>query len=162
MQSSLDTALDSRLAAGTTFGRYQIVRFIGEGGMGVVYEALHVELRKRVAIKIMKVALARDEMARIRFVREGEAAARVRHAHVVDVSDVGNHQDVPYLVMEFLEGEELEVRLRRAGRFEIDAALDILLPVIAAVAAGHDQGVIHRDLKPQNIFLARQANGNKA
>jgi serine/threonine protein kinase len=159
MPGPRDNAVEVKLAAGTAFGRYQIVRLIGEGGMGVVYEALHLELRKRVAIKILKLELARDEMARIRFVREGEAAARVRHSHVVDVSDVGNHDDMPYLVMEFLEGEELETRLRRDGRFEIEGALDVLLPVIAAVAAGHDQGVIHRDLKPQNIFLARQANG---
>jgi len=160
MNTLLELVEESNLAAGTVFGRYEIVRPLGAGGMGVVYEALHRELRKPVAIKIMKPEQARLETARLRFLREAEAAARIRHPHVVDVSDVGNHGGLPFLVMEYLEGEDLGALLRREGRLDVGRALDILLPVIAGVAAGHDQGVVHRDLKPQNIFLARRPSGD--
>jgi tRNA A-37 threonylcarbamoyl transferase component Bud32 len=148
------------LANGTTFGRYSIVRAIGSGGMGVVYEAVHTDLRKRVAVKVLQRDLARDRDARTRFLREGEAAARVHHPHVVDVSDVGDVDGQPFLVMEFLEGEDLGARLFREAPLAIEVAVDILLPVLAGVSAGHAQGVIHRDLKPQNIFLARGWNGD--
>ena len=148
-----------RLEDGRALGRYRIGRVLGEGGMGVVYEALHLDLRKRVAIKVLKPELLADETAQRRFLREGEAAARVRHPHVVDVSDVGNHAGLPFLVMELLEGEDLETLLRREGRLGLERVLGLILPVVAGVAAGHDRGVIHCDLKPQNIFLSRQPGG---
>ena len=159
-EATTEAAADRvRLADGRALGRYRIVRVLGEGGMGVVYEALHQDLRKRVAIKVLKPELVADETAQRRFLREGEAAARVRHPHVVDVSDVGNHAGLPFLVMELLEGEDLEALLRRERRLGVERALDLILPVAAGVAAGHDHGVIHCDLKPQNIFLCRQAGG---
>jgi len=148
-----------RLKDGQAFGRYQIVRLIGEGGMGSVYEAIHIGLKKRFAIKTLLASLAQVEEARLRFLREGEAAATINHPNVVAVTDVGTEGGVPYLVMEYLEGETLGDLLAARGKLPTDEAVGLLLPIIAAVAAGHDAGVIHRDLKPPNIFLARGRYG---
>ncbi|HEX3903931.1 MAG TPA: serine/threonine-protein kinase [Polyangia bacterium] len=145
--------MDPRLAPGVRFGKYEIVRLLGEGGMGLVYEALHVDLKKRVAIKTLNTALAAVPEATVRFRREGEAAARIRHPNVVDVTDVGIEAGVPYLVMEYLEGQTLGHYLQGKGPLTVAETADFALPIIAAVAAGHEAGVIHRDLKPANIFL---------
>lgn len=150
----LAAGLDA-LPPGTTLGRYEIRRLIGRGGMGSVYEALHRDLKKRVAIKTLLPTLAANADAKTRFLREGEAASRIRHAHVVDVTDVGAEGTVIYLVMEYLEGEDLGKVIARKGALGISETADIMLPVAAAIATAHEQGVIHRDLKPENIFLAR-------
>ena len=150
---------DDLLAPGTTFGRYTIVRRLGQGGMGAVYEATHVALKKRVAIKVLHRAIAARADAPARFVREGEVAARLHHAHVVDVSDVGQHEGRPYLVMEYLEGEDLDSRLRAEGKIPLETLVDLMAPVCSAVAAAHGLGVIHRDLKPANVFLTRTLQG---
>jgi hypothetical protein len=147
-----------RLAPGTVLGRYEIGRALGRGGMGAVYEAVHRDLRKHVAVKVLANSLSNDEVARQRFLREGEAASRIRHPHVVDVTDVGTEGEHTYLVMELLEGEDLSSRIQR-GPLETQEAVDILLPVLAGVHAAHQEGIIHRDLKPENIFLARQRIG---
>ena len=144
---------------GQLVGRYRIVRLIGEGGMGAVYEALHPGLKKRVAVKVLLPRIAQKEEARVRFLREGEAASRINHPHVVSVFDVGEdgEQDdgpVSYLVMEYLEGRTLSDFLATRGALEVVDALALFLPIMAAVSAGHDCGVVHRDLKPHNIFLA--------
>jgi eukaryotic-like serine/threonine-protein kinase len=149
------------LRDGQAFGRYQIVRMLGEGGMGAVYEALHTGLKKRVALKTLLPSIAKSAEAQARFLREGEAASRINHPNVVDVTDVGTHDGIPYLVMEYLVGETLGDFMRRQGALEIEHAVDLFLPVLSAVAAGHDQGVIHRDLKPQNIFLGRGIFGDR-
>ena len=147
------TASDTdALVPGTTLGRYEIRRQLGRGGMGAVYEAVHRDLQKRVAVKVLAPELAANAEAKQRFLREGEAASRIRHPHVVDVTDVGTDGELTYLVMEFLEGEDLARRLTR-GRLTTREAADIMLPVLAGVDAAHDVGVIHRDLKPENIFL---------
>jgi eukaryotic-like serine/threonine-protein kinase len=148
-----------QLPSGSWLGRYQIARLIGRGGMGCVYEAIHGDLGKRVAIKILLPALAASAEARGRFLREGQAAARIRHPHVVDVTDVVADGATTYLVMEYLEGEDLAARIGRAGALSLGETADILLPVLAAIAAAHQRGVIHRDLKPENVFLARGAQG---
>ena len=147
------------LRPGTTLGRYEIKRLLGQGGMGRVYEAEHRELKKRVAIKALLPALAASDDSRQRFLREGEAASRIRHPHVVDVTDVGSEGSVIYLVMEYLEGEDLSRLIERQGFLPPAQSVEILLPVAAAIATAHNQGVIHRDLKPENIFLARTAVG---
>ncbi len=142
------------------FGRYQIVRLLGEGGMGAVYEAIHTGLKKRVAIKTLLPSIAENPDAQARFLREGEAASRINHPNVVDVTDVGSEDGIPYLVMEYLDGETLADLIDRKGPLPITLVVDLLLPVLNAVASGHDQSVIHRDLKPQNIFLARGSWGD--
>lgn len=143
------------LAQGRELGSYQITRRIGTGGMGEVYEAVHTKLRKRVALKTLRQTLARSGEARARFLREGETASRLRHPHVVDITDVGEADGVPFLVMELLEGESLSALVRRLGSLSPQAAVDIMLPVIDAVAVAHEHSVVHRDLKPDNIFLAQ-------
>jgi eukaryotic-like serine/threonine-protein kinase len=147
--------IDGRLIPGQMFGRYQIVRVLGEGGMGIVYEAVHPALKKRFAIKTLLPSVAELPSVHARFLREGEATARIDHPHIVDIVDVGEHDGMPFLVMEFLEGETLADLLAAKRRLEVAEAVDLLLPVLSAVAAGHAQGVVHRDLKPANIFLAR-------
>jgi serine/threonine protein kinase len=147
------------LAKGTIVGKYQITRPIGHGGGGRVYEAVHVDLKKRVALKTLSAVLATNEATVQRFMREGELATRIRHPHVVDITDFGVHQGRPYLVMELLEGEDLLTYINRAGALPVEQLLEIMLPVIAATGAAHDVGVIHRDLKPSNVFLARTQRG---
>jgi serine/threonine-protein kinase len=148
-----------RLEIGQTFGRYQIVRVLGEGGMGVVYEAMHLGLKKRFAVKTLRPSVARIPEAQTRFLREGEAASRIHHPHVVNVVDVGTEAGIPFLVMEFLEGLSLAELIEAGGRMEVERSVSLLLPALSAVAAGHAQGVVHRDLKPANIFVARGAFG---
>jgi len=149
-----------RFQEGQLVGRYRIIQLIGEGGMGAVYEAVHPGLKKRVAIKVLLPRIAERHDARVRFLREGEAASRINHPNVVSVFDVGEDNDVPYLVMEFLEGRTLDDLLARRGALELSGAAALFLPIMAAVAAGHDCGVVHRDLKPQNIFLAQGRRGD--
>jgi serine/threonine-protein kinase len=148
------------LCAGSSFARYEIVRCIGVGGMGAVFEATHALLRKRVALKAMHTALGRSEASRARFLREAETVARIRHPHVVDISDVGIERGVPFLVMEFLEGEDLSVLLERERRLEVARAADIVLPVVAGLCSVHRLGIVHRDIKPENVFLAIDALGD--
>jgi serine/threonine protein kinase len=148
------------LAPGTCLGKYQIVRFLGEGGMGAVYEGLHLDIGKRVAIKVISPALALLPEARARFLLEAQLTSRVRHPHTVDVTDVGMETGQAFLVMEYLEGEDLAKHIMYGGLLPLEHVTDIALPVLAAVAAAHEQGIVHRDLKPQNIFLARMRDGS--
>ncbi len=150
---------DDFLPPGTLLGRYEIKRQLGRGGMGAVYEGIHRELKKRVAIKVLSGPVAANEEAKQRFLREGEAASRIQHPHVVDVTDVGVDGTTTYLVMEFLEGEDLAHKLVREGALGVRDAVDILLPVCAGLSVAHEEGVIHRDLKPENIFLAKRRQG---
>jgi serine/threonine-protein kinase len=147
------------LPPGGSIGKYRLVRLIGRGGMGLVYEAVHPELRKRVAIKTLRPEIAAQPEPLGRFLKEGEAASRIKHPNVVNVLDVDTHEGAPFLVMEYLEGESLAERFARAPAGPIDEVIDLLLPAIAAVATAHDEGVIHRDLKPPNIFLERGRRG---
>lgn len=146
--------------AAQTFGRYELVAYLGSGAMSDVFVAMHTGLRKRVALKILRPSLRHDQDAIERFKREGECAARVSHPNVVDVTDVGSHQGVPYLVMELLEGEPLDQKLQREGPLPLSAAIDLMLPIMEGVAATHAAGVLHRDIKPANILLSRTPDGS--
>jgi serine/threonine protein kinase len=148
-----------QLAPGRTFARYEIVRCIGMGGMGAVFEATHVLLKKRVAVKTMHTNLVRSEASRQRFLREAETVARIRHPNVVDVSDVGIENGIPFLVMEYLEGEDLLHLIVSKGPLDARAAADAVLPVAAGLCAVHRLGIVHRDVKPENVLLARDAHG---
>jgi serine/threonine protein kinase len=148
------------LSPGAILGRYEIRRRLGAGGSaGRVYEAVNRDRVKRVAIKTQPPGPAANHEARARFVREAMTALRVRHPNLVDVSEVVEDGPVSFLVMEMLEGEDLAQLIARKGPLSIAAAVEIMLPVMAAIAAAHEQGVIHRDLRPEHIFLARTAQG---
>ncbi|HEX5658289.1 MAG TPA: serine/threonine-protein kinase [Polyangiales bacterium] len=142
---------------GDELGSYVIERQLGQGGMAVVYEARHRAIGKRVALKmLLPHHAAHPELAQ-RFQREGEAAALLDHANAVAVLDGGaDARGTPFLVMEYLEGEDLGNVLSREGRLGVERTVDLLLPMIAAIAAAHDLGIVHRDLKPENLFLARR------
>ena len=137
-------------------GPYVLVRRLGGGAMGDVFEAEHVELGGRVAIKLMRVSAHGDDTAVRRALREGRAANAIVHPNVVKILDTGSHDGVPYLVMELLEGEDLASVLKREGHLRDARIAELLLPVVAGVAAAHRAGIVHRDLKPSNIVLARR------
>jgi serine/threonine-protein kinase len=139
-------------------GKYVIEELLGEGGMGAVFSATHRFTGKQVAIKWMLPELARDQDAVQRFMREAQAAGRINHPNVVDVYDVGQHEDSFFLVMELLRGEPLTNALSRR-ELSVREVLDILLRAMRGVSAAHRQGVVHRDLKPDNIFLAYDDDG---
>src|SRR5262245_26781331 len=149
------------LPAGTVLGdSYRVTRAIGIGGMGAIYEAAHIGSGKRVAVKMMSRELAAHPEALARFRREVKVTTELAHPHIVDVFDFGAAPTgEPYLVMEFLEGEDLEQRLERDGPVPLAMAADIVNQVASALAVAHEEGVIHRDLKPGNIFLVRVATG---
>ena len=147
------------LAGGARVGDYEIVRALGEGAFGAVYEALRQPLGKRTALKVLHRQHAQRREVVERFVREARVVAALEHPHIVHVFDVGAHEGVPFIAMEFLEGETLSARLARKPLPARSESVDMLLGVMSAVAAAHDRGVIHRDLKPDNIFLARMPAG---
>ncbi|MFO0645018.1 MAG: serine/threonine-protein kinase [Polyangiales bacterium] len=147
------------LPPGTLFGAYRVEQRLGAGGVGAVYRATHTGLQKPVVLKVLHPQYAQVPVLRARFAREGRAAAAIRHPHIVDVTDVGEHQGTPYLIMELLEGESLSALIERSGVLSPDLAVDLMLPVIAAVDAAHEAGVVHRDLKPDNLFVTRGAAG---
>jgi serine/threonine protein kinase len=135
-------------------GRYRIDRLIGLGGMGAVYEAEHVAIRRKVALKVLHRDLSRKQDLVMRFRREAQAASRVGHPNIVDITDFGYTQDgSAFLVMEHLSGLDLAQVLAQRGRLRPQRALHVALQLVQALSAAHNAGVIHRDLKPENIFL---------
>jgi serine/threonine-protein kinase len=140
---------------------YRFERVLGQGGMGLVVAATRAASGERVAIKVIRPDRARDRTNVERFLREGRIAGRLRSEHVARVLDVGAvGSDDPYLVMEYLEGESLEAALRRRGALPVAEAVDCILQACEAVAEAHALGVVHRDLKPGNIFLTRLPDGS--
>ena len=136
-------------------GKYRIERIIGQGGMGIVAAARHAELNRRVAIKVLPAHLTPDDELVERFMREARAAARLRSEHAVKVVDVGSRSNgSPYIVMELLEGEDLGALSERIGPLPIADSVDYILQTCEAVAEAHALGILHRDLKPRNLFLA--------
>ena len=138
--------------------KYRIEQILGEGGMGIVYAATNVLTSKRVAIKWMLPAAAQDEVSVQRFLREAHAAGRIHHPNVVDVYDVGREAGVPFLVMELMRGEPASAMI---GDKPLPPAfvVDLLMPAMRGIHAAHELGVIHRDLKPDNIFVCRREDG---
>jgi serine/threonine-protein kinase len=133
---------------------YRLTRLIGQGGMASVYEALQLRLHRRVAIKIMSPTLSANREALKRFQREAQIASRLAHPHIVQASDFGKTPSgEPYLVMEYLDGEDLEQRIARRGRVPLTTAVHIVKQVASALAATHGKAIVHRDLKPANIVL---------
>jgi len=135
-------------------GAYRITRLIGQGGMGAVYEGVQLRLERRVAVKLMARELSANPEAIARFRREAEVTSQLGHPHIVQVFDFGSAPTgEPYLVMEYLEGEDLEKRIARVGRMSAPAASHIIRQVASALSATHAKGIVHRDLKPANVFL---------
>jgi Tol biopolymer transport system component len=141
---------------GDRVSHYRIVDRIGAGGMGVVYRADDPRLGRPVAIKVLPAG-ALDEDAVARFRREARAASALNHPHICTVYDVGDHNGAPFLVLEFLEGETLADRLRR-GPLPVDQALDLIAQVSDALATAHAAGIVHRDIKPGNLFITRRGD----
>ncbi|MEA2697492.1 MAG: eukaryotic-like serine/threonine-protein kinase [Myxococcales bacterium] len=146
---------------GLIAGKYQIERLIGKGGMAEVFAAVNVRTGKRVALKRINPALAATDEARARFKREALAAGRINHPNVVTVFDVVEHQGATCLVMELLEGETLSQLLLRTKVLTPEVAIAVLIPAMRGVAAAHAHGVVHRDLKPDNIFLCRVGDNQR-
>jgi serine/threonine protein kinase len=139
---------------GQRLNNFEIVRLIGEGGMGAVYEAEHPMIRRKVAVKVLRRELAVDGVLVRRFINEARATNEIRHPGIIEIIDVGMFPDgVPYLIMEMLEGESLARRLERLGWLPLNLALDFALQGASALFAAHAHGIVHRDLKPDNIFL---------
>jgi serine/threonine-protein kinase len=142
----------------TLASRYKILRRVGAGGMGSVYRARHVILRHDVALKLLSPELTRDPVMRERFVREAQATNLLRHPNIVDIWDVAEEGNRVFLVMEFLEGESLAQRMQ-SGPVGVREAVEIAIPVCHALGRAHSLGVVHRDVKPENVFLVRDPSG---
>jgi serine/threonine protein kinase len=156
---------DPHLAAGVRegeilAGKYRIERVLGIGGMGAVVAARHLQLDTKVAIKFLLADRLADHEAVARFTREARAAVQITSEHVARVFDVGALDNgAPYMVMEFLEGEDLATWLRQRGPLPIDQAVEFVLQACVAVADAHRLGIVHRDLKPANLFCVRRNDG---
>ena len=143
-------------------GKYRVDRLLGEGGMGWVVVATHLQLEQRVALKFMRASQASASPEAVgRFLREARAAARIQSDHVARVSDVGTLEDgAPYLVMEYLEGQDLDSLLQTSPTLAIDVAIEYAMQACEGLVEVHAAGIIHRDLKPANLFLARRSDGS--
>lgn len=152
--SSDPSSDDGRFVPGTLLGdRYRIVSKLGAGGMGEVYRATDLRLGQQVALKFLPQEMAEDPKALARFHNEVRIARQVAHPNVCRVYDIGEVEGIPYLSMEYVDGEDLNSLLRRIGRLPRDKALEIARKLCAGLAAAHNKGVLHRDLKPGNIMI---------
>src|SRR5215813_8612275 len=147
-------AESGRILPGTLLAdRYRIVALIGRGGMGEVYRAEDLKLDQDVALKFLPEKLVQDGAALARFHREVRIAREISHPNVCRVFDIGEANGVPFISMEYIDGEDLSTLLRRIGRLPEDKAIDISRQLCAGLGVAHDHGVLHRDLKPSNVML---------
>src|SRR5215469_10213400 len=142
------------LSLGTRLDSYEIVAPIGAGGMGEVYRARDISLKRDVAIKVLPASYSLDPDRLRRFQLEAEAAAALNHANILSVFHIGQQDGSSYIVSELLEGETLRERLRH-GALKLRDAIDIAMQTAKGLAAAHEKGIAHRDLKPENLFLAK-------
>jgi eukaryotic-like serine/threonine-protein kinase len=142
-------------------GKYRILGLLGAGGMGVVCSAEHEQLKERVAIKFLRPEAIAAPGAAARFLREARACVRIKSPHVARVSDTGTTEaGLPYMVMEFLEGEDLARRIERAGAVPVPLVVSLLLQTAEALVEAHALGIVHRDLKPANLFVTTRLDGS--
>ena len=135
-------------------GKYQLEAMLGEGGMATVWKAQHIALRKAVAVKLMRPELRLGELTQ-RLVIEAQVEAQLSHPSIVRVSDFGQTEDgTAFMVMELLEGRSLAEEISRCGAMDPEQSVRLLMPVVDALACAHEAGIVHRDVKPENIFLA--------
>ena len=137
---------------GQTISHYRILRELGSGGMGVVYEAEDLRLRRHVALKFLPDAMVKDQKALLRLEREARAASALNHPNICTIYDVEEHNHQPVIVMEVLDGETLKERIRR-GPVSTHEVLEFGIQASEALDAAHAKGIIHRDIKPGNIFI---------
>jgi eukaryotic-like serine/threonine-protein kinase len=141
-------------------GKYSIIRLLGEGGMGAVYEGENVRIHRRVAIKVLHSNVAENIDAVQRFEREAQAAGRIGSDHIVEVLDLGNLPDGDrFMVMEYLDGESLTLRIQARGRLTPFEAAPLMIQLLEGLGAAHGAGIIHRDLKPDNVYILRTKKG---
>jgi serine/threonine-protein kinase len=160
MAVSLETEATERAWGDAISGKYRVERVLGEGGMGVILEATHLQLDERVAIKMLRADLSRDEETVQRFLREAKAAIKIRSEHVVRVYDVSAlDSGTPYIVMELLTGTDLDRLVKERGPVPPSDAVDYVLQACEALAEAHALGMVHRDLKPANLFLTHRKDG---
>jgi hypothetical protein len=149
-------------SVGLVGGKYQLVKLIGRGGMGSVWEARHVSLGTPSAIKFIEAEYANSAEARSRFDKEAKAAATIQSKHAIQIYDHGVTDDgKPYIVMELLTGEPLDKRIERLGQLTLQDTARILQQVSRGLARAHERGIIHRDLKPENIFIVRNTDDDE-
>jgi serine/threonine protein kinase len=147
----------SGLAGDVLAERYRLVEVIGQGGMGCVYRAEHLTIGKQLAVKVLPADLAADEEHRTRFLREARAISHIDHENVVDVTDFGvTPSGSLFITMQLLRGESLCDRLAREGRLSWSATKPIFLQICRAIRAAHEKNILHRDVKPENVFLVRR------
>lgn len=145
---------DAPLVGRLLQGRYRVLDVIAKGGMGLVYDAIHIGLRRRVAIKTLRAQYAHSKTAISRFQNEAAISGRFGHPNIVEVYDLGELEDgTPYLVMERLEGETVTERLARDRQLPIQVAVEITAQVLSALVITHAEGILHRDIKPDNVCL---------
>jgi predicted Ser/Thr protein kinase len=137
----------------TKIGRYEIIDRVGRGGMGAVYRGRDTVLDREVAIKVMSSDFAADDTSRPRFYREARAAAKLQHRNIVTIFEFGEEDETPFIVMEFLRGEDLSKRIRHDPALALEEKIDIIAELCTGLHFAHEQGVIHRDVKPANIWL---------
>ncbi len=141
-------------------GKYRIERIIGKGGMGAVLSAQHELLGQRIAIKFLLGEIAQNPEAVARFNNEARNAFKIQSEHVCRIMDVGTERGMPFMVMEFLEGEDLSQMIEKRGALPVEDAVDYVLQALEAIAQAHALGIVHRDLKPANLFLHRRTDGS--
>ena len=146
---------DHPLTGRVVDGRYRVDSELARGGLATVFRARDLRLDRPVALKVMRDDLARDDVFVRRFVHEARAAARLQHPHIVSVYDQGDDDGVVYLAMELVEGRTLRDVIRTEAPLSTRAALSLLVPVTEALAAAHADGMVHRDVKPENVLLGR-------
>lgn len=143
-------------------GKYELLKTIGVGGMGAVFEARHQLTDRRVAVKLIHTNLAGNRAHVSRFMREARAASEIGHAAIVDVLDAGTTEDgLVYMVLELLQGEDLEDAVRR-GHLNTAEVIGVAVDVLDCLASAHDRGVVHRDIKPENVYLATDEHGARS
>ncbi len=138
-------------------GRYTIKGILGQGAMATVYKAHDPEIDRTIAIKVLKPELARNEDYRVRFIREAKGAGTLSHPNIVTVYDVGEHEGLPYITMEFVDGLTLSQWLERNGRLPANEAVAIGRQLAAALGFAHKKGIVHRDVKPGNVMMLRDS-----
>ena len=160
--TSVASTASSPDLVGDTFGDFRILRLLGQGGMGRVYLAEQISLKRKVAIKVLREDVAANPTALERFKAESKTVAKLSHANIVQVYMVGEHEGRHYMVLEYVEGKSLRDYLLRTGPLDVPLVLSLMRKVASALYRASERGIIHRDIKPENILLTRKAEAKVA